>query len=113
MIFLRRNTKLQYVIDLNLTNFDLIRLGPTAILRFNKPCNRCPVITIDPEKGEKDIEENTLKTLRTFRLIDPNESPEAEKRRKAIGQSPLFSVQFALDIEGIVQIGDQVFVEKC
>lgn len=63
--------------------------------------------------GEKDGDENPLKTLRTFRLIDPNESPEAEKRRKVIGQSPMFAVQFALDVEGIVQLGDEVYVEKC
>ena len=53
------------------------RLGNEVILRFNKPCNRCPAITVDPAKAEKHPTLEPLRTLRSFRLVDPDEGDKA------------------------------------
>ena len=64
---LRRNSKL----------FCFFRLGNEVILRFNKPCNRCPAITVDPAKAEKHPTLEPLRTLRSFRLVDPDEGDKS------------------------------------
>jgi uncharacterized protein YcbX len=68
-------------------------------------------ITINPKTGEKDPNIEPLKTLRQFRLLDPSKSEEDAKRRKCIGESPLFAVNYSLDKSGIVNIGDDVYIE--
>lgn len=82
------------------------------MLKFVKPCNRCPHITINPETGTKDEKGDPLKTLRTFRLLDPSKSDADAKRRKIIGDSPLFAVNYALETEGPVNVGDYVYIES-
>lgn len=86
------------------------RIGQ-AVLRWNKPCNRCTDITIDPETGIKDPNAEPLRTLRQFRLIDPTKSEAEALRRKVLGQSPLFAVNYSLETAGVAGVGDDVFVE--
>ena len=88
-----------------------LRIGDSVVLRYNKPNNRCKDTTLDPVTLERHPEEEPLKTLRTFRLVDPTTSPEAEKRRNGIGLSPLFCVNFAIDRVGVVNVGDDIFAE--
>ena len=80
-------------------------------MHYNKPCNRCAAITVNPETGVKDPNQEPLKTLRSFRLIDPTVSEIEARRRKGIGESPLFAVNYSLDKTGMVNVGDPVYVE--
>ncbi|TRY77867.1 hypothetical protein TCAL_08131 [Tigriopus californicus] len=88
-----------------------MRLGKTAVLSYNKPCNRCPAITVDPETAIQDPNLEPLATLRTYRLLDPTTSELDAQRRKVLGESPLFAVNFSVYQEGWVNIGDEVWVE--
>eukprot|EP00095_Tigriopus_kingsejongensis_P012340 maker-scaffold198_size266703-snap-gene-0.18 protein:Tk12340 transcript:maker-scaffold198_size266703-snap-gene-0.18-mRNA-1 annotation:"hypothetical protein DAPPUDRAFT_208272" len=88
-----------------------VKLGKHTIVRFNKPCNRCAAITVDPKTGVKHPEMEPLATLRKYRLLDPSTSEIDAARRKCIGESPLFAVNFSVDQMGMVQIGDEVYVE--
>jgi uncharacterized protein YcbX len=112
-IFQRKKAKI-YVVNFTTINEiqnNFFRLGKEATLRFVKPCNRCPHTTVNPETGIKDPEGNPLKALRQFRLLDPAKSEADANRRKIIGESPLFAVNYALEKVGHVEVGDDVFVE--
>lgn len=87
-----------------------IRLGDDVILRYNKPCHRCPVTLVDPHTGEKNTQMEPLETLRTFRLLQPTNEMEI-KQRKVLGQAPLLCVNCGIDATGLVKVGDDVFVE--
>ena len=50
------------------------RIGKTAILRFNKPCNRCPITTVNPDSGEKDPNLDPLKLSEGF--VNPEKEVE-------------------------------------
>ena len=89
-----------------------IKVGEDVVLRFNKPNNRCPDTTLDPVTLVKHPEGEPLTTLRTYRLLDPTKSADAEKKRNGIGKSPLFCVNLAIDKTGFVEVGDAVYVEK-
>lgn len=88
------------------------RLGKDAILRFNKPNGRCPQVTVDPTTTVEHPQSEPLATLRRLRLIDPTTSEEEAARRKALGQSPLFAVNYSLAEGGWVEVGDEVYVEE-
>ena len=87
------------------------RIGPNVEIRYDKPCNRCPIITINPLTGEKHPRMEPLRTLRSYRLVNPKDCAQNAKIRKTIGESPYFMVNFGLVTAGNVSIGDDVLVE--
>lgn len=87
------------------------RIGEDTIIRYNKPCNRCAAITIDPVTGEKDPQGEPLATLKKYRLLDGSVNEVELGRRKCIGESPLFGVNFSAEKLGPVGLGDDVFIQ--
>jgi len=76
-----------------------IQIGNT-VFRLSKPCSRCKVTTVDPDKGEFGGEE-PLETLKTFRKgIIPK-----DKDKVFFGQNLVHE-----STGGSVQIGDPVFI---
>ncbi len=88
-----------------------LRIGDDVILHYNRPTTRCTEITIDPATGIKREDKEPLETLRKHRQIDPEESPEEAQRRKVLGTSPKFCVNFSLTKCGKVSPGDVVYVQ--
>jgi hypothetical protein len=90
------------------------RIGNQVVLHFIKECQRCNVITVDPETGTRDM--TNIEELRKTRLmahgLAGTDDPELQKRRmKAMAQSPFFSVNFGIDAIGHVNVGDDVYAE--
>lgn len=77
-------------------NWKWIKIGET-VYRNVKPCNRCSVITVDPETGIRSSENEPMKTLKTYRM-----KPGLE--------TPVMGMQMGIRTEGSVRIGDPVFV---
>jgi uncharacterized protein YcbX len=88
------------------------RIGDQVQLHYNKPCNKCSIVTVDPQTGIKDPDGEPLKTMKTFRFLDPDtKNPDlAEKRRKIVIGPPL-SILCGCGIQGQVQVGDPVYVQ--
>ncbi|XP_052097835.1 mitochondrial amidoxime reducing component 2-like isoform X1 [Mytilus californianus] len=74
-----------------------MRIGDSVYMRILEPNPRCLLITVAPD-GKRDSNAEPLKTLRKFRKTKP------------YGDSPLFGVNTAIDREGIIKIGDPVYV---
>ncbi|XP_053950410.1 mitochondrial amidoxime-reducing component 1-like [Anastrepha ludens] len=55
--------------------FDWIKVGNEAVFRKVAPCRRCILPNINPETGERDPENNPLKTLKTYRCFENKPSP--------------------------------------
>ena len=75
------------------------RIGDTVILHYAKPCHRCIVIQTDPETGKLIANGEPMKTLKSYRMIEPD-----------LG-SPIFANQYGIDICGMVNVGDEIFAE--
>ncbi|KAH9504652.1 Mitochondrial amidoxime reducing component 2 [Bulinus truncatus] len=82
-------------------NWTHLRIGQQVYLRILEPCGRCLLTTVDPEKMEKRLDGEPLKTLRGFRMF-----PEVH------ATAPLFGTYAALDASGPVQVGDPVYAVK-
>ena len=94
--------------------FYLFRIGNDVILHFVKECQRCNVITVDPDTGIRDM--TNIEKLREFRCMEHglagSDDPNLQKRRmKAMAKSPFFSVNFGIDAIGHVNVGDDVYAE--
>ncbi|VDI61903.1 Hypothetical predicted protein [Mytilus galloprovincialis] len=74
-----------------------MRIGDSVYMRILEPNPRCLLITVAPN-GKRDPNIEPLKTLRKFRKTKP------------YGDSPLFGINTAIDKEGIIKIGDPVYV---
>lgn len=70
-----------------------IQIGE-AILRREKPCERCVLVTRDPSTGEKDRQQEPLKTLTRL-------------GRQADG-AVLFGENFSVEVPGQIRLHDQV-----
>jgi uncharacterized protein YcbX len=64
------------------------------------PCARCMLTTIDPIKGEIRKDGEPLKTLRSYRMIQPN------------NDSPCFGTYFVCDRPGTIRLGDPVYAYR-
>lgn len=80
--------------------FEWVKVGNEAVFKKIEPCLRCMLTTIDPATGERDKNEQPVKTLKTFRLF------------KEIGKSPVFGVHLGLRVAGKVKSGDSVYVPE-
>ena len=74
-----------------------VKIGDDVYMRLLEPCPRCLTIAVDP-KGKRDPSTEPIKTLRRFR-----KSP-------LYGDAPLFGVTTAVDSEGMIKVGDPVYV---
>lgn len=79
-----------------------IRIG-SAELIFAKYCTRCLVTTVDPETGVKSPEALPLERLREFRKCRDEERP-------VYGNAPKFAVHFINIHEGVISVGDKVYL---
>ncbi|KAK8719781.1 hypothetical protein OTU49_013781, partial [Cherax quadricarinatus] len=83
-----------------------VKIGQ-VVLRKVKPCQRCLLTTVDPDKGEKHSQMEPLNTLRTFRLLK-----EPATLAKLWSASPVFGISMAIDVTGPVAVGDKVLVAR-
>ncbi|CAF0765958.1 unnamed protein product [Brachionus calyciflorus] len=73
------------------------KIGESRFCKI-KHCTRCLLTTVDQEKGERDPEQQPLKTLKEFRM---NEA--------LYGKSPMFGINLGIDNPGLfVSIGDKI-----
>ena len=69
--------------------------------------SRCPVITVDPDKGIKHSDDEPKKTLKTFRSTF-NAQEQLEHKN-----APFFGVNLGIDeYGGTINVGDEVEVIK-
>jgi len=78
--------------------------GEGAEFHCYKPCTRCVLTTVNPDRGEKHPQVEPLKELRNYRL-----APEG-KLLDLYKDSPIFGVNMALAKQGRVRVGDEVWV---
>lgn len=77
-------------------NWKMIKIGK-AVFRQIDACTRCILTTVDQYKGEKSKDEEPLTTLKTYRLKEP------------FGPKPALGIHLALDVEGTINVGDEVY----
>ncbi|XP_037775397.1 mitochondrial amidoxime reducing component 2-like isoform X1 [Penaeus monodon] len=75
--------------------WEYIRIGNT-LFRNVKPCSRCIFTTIDYETGKKDANMEPLRTLRSYRCVEGDNSPH-------------FGINLGVDITGTINEGDAVY----
>lgn len=80
--------------------WSLIRIADEIDIRLVKKCTRCTIPNVDPDKGEVTMP--TLKTLMTYRRVDPSKKYQACVAVNAVHLSP----------GGTMRIGDKVKVLK-
>lgn len=76
-----------------------IKIGDNVTFQNVKPCTRCIFTNIDPESGERDSNEEPLKTLKTYRKIEKG------------GDSPVMGIHLGLRMHGKIRVGEAVYVE--
>lgn len=99
-----------FVIRGNLTpyeedNWTWIKINDIIFLR-GMPCTRCVLTTVDPDSGEKNKDQEPLKTLKTYRKVP---TPEQYALH---GNAPVLGMFMGVreGVNGIIRIGDEVFL---
>uniref|UniRef100_W8BC72 MOSC domain-containing protein 1, mitochondrial n=1 Tax=Ceratitis capitata TaxID=7213 RepID=W8BC72_CERCA len=77
--------------------YDWIKIGNEAVFRKVAPCRRCILPNINPETGERDPENNPLKTLKTYRCFENK-------------PSPVLGIHLGLRQPGKVKRGDVIYI---
>uniref|UniRef100_A0AC34QUE0 MOSC domain-containing protein n=1 Tax=Panagrolaimus sp. JU765 TaxID=591449 RepID=A0AC34QUE0_9BILA len=80
-----------------------VKIGEAEFTCY-KPCTRCVLTTVDPDKGAFNKNMQPLRLLRSYRL-----APKG-KMLDLYGDSPIFGVNMAATKFGKINIGDQVLV---
>lgn len=81
-----------------------VKIGQDVIMRGFKPCTRCLMVTLDPDKGVANPTKEPLLTLKKYRQVtDPVWKDEE-------GTSPAFGRYFGLYDSGKVSVGDTIYV---
>ncbi|XP_036317928.1 mitochondrial amidoxime-reducing component 1-like [Rhagoletis pomonella] len=78
-------------------SYDWIKIGQQAVFRKVAPCRRCILPNINPETGERDPDNNPLKTLKTYRCFEKN-------------PSPVLGIHLGLREPGKVKRGDVIYI---
>lgn len=78
-------------------SWDWIKIGQNVTFRNVKLCTRCIFTNIDPVTAERNKDHQPLKTLNEYRSIWP-------------GESPCFGIHMGIRQNGIVTLGDEVYV---
>jgi len=85
-----------------------VRIGE-AVFGMASPCARCVFTTIDPTTGERDLDGEPLKTLKTFRLASGRDlSDHSHQYRK----DPLVGMCLVLIQPGAIAVGDEVLLNR-
>ncbi|KAL0819762.1 hypothetical protein ABMA28_007804 [Loxostege sticticalis] len=86
-------------------NWKFVKIGEN-VFKIVMPCTRCVITTMDPETGARHPDNEPLKTLRSYRLV------EGEKLRKIMGTSPRMGLQMALRSSpgGFISLNDPIYV---
>lgn len=92
--FLVEGTKKPYDED----EWQYVKIGDT-VFRNTVPCSRCIFTTISAETGKKNPDMEPLRTLKTYRCIEGEDSP-------------FFGTNLGLDLAGKVTVGDEVYVTR-
>ncbi|KAJ9591661.1 hypothetical protein L9F63_001806 [Diploptera punctata] len=85
-------------------NWKWIKIGDNTIFQAVMLCTRCVFSTIDPDTGVMEPQKEPLKTLRGYRVLP---DPLLEKIKDT---SPVLGVHLGIRSQGIVRIGDKVYV---
>lgn len=86
-------------------NWYWIKIGD-VILRTLKPCVRCSLTTIDPERAIKSANHEPLTTLKTYRKVRDLTKIELE------GDSPIMGLNMGYQQGGLIHVGDTVYLGK-
>uniref|UniRef100_A0A914VQQ5 MOSC domain-containing protein n=1 Tax=Plectus sambesii TaxID=2011161 RepID=A0A914VQQ5_9BILA len=81
-----------------------VKIGRECEFLNVKPCTRCVLVLVDPEKGTKAENNEPLKTLRAYRSAPA-------KDRAQYGYSPFFGIHLGVDRTGNVNVGDTVYAK--
>ncbi|KAJ9578966.1 hypothetical protein L9F63_024925 [Diploptera punctata] len=85
-------------------NWKWIKIGDNTIFQAVMLCTRCVFTTIDPDTGVMEPQKEPLKTLRGYRVLP---DPLLEKIKDT---SPVLGIHLGIRSQGIVRIGDKVYV---
>ena len=85
------------------------RIGNSVELNYNKLCNKCSVINVDPETGESDPNHEPLKSMNKFRKMDYGSDPVKAAKIKKAAIGPPLSINCSVTHQGYVQVGDPVY----
>ncbi|XP_067635163.1 mitochondrial amidoxime-reducing component 1-like [Eurosta solidaginis] len=77
--------------------YEWIKIGNEAVFRKVAPCRRCILPNINVDTGERDAENNPLKTLKTYRSFNKN-------------PSPVLGINMGLRQPGKVKCGDTIYI---
>ncbi|RNA29199.1 mitochondrial amidoxime-reducing component 1 [Brachionus plicatilis] len=81
-------------------DWEKFKIGESEFCRI-KHCTRCLLTTVDQNKGERDKNQEPLKTLREFRL-----------NKEVYGTSPMFGINMGIDNPGkMIKVGDKITPE--
>ncbi|KAH3711722.1 mitochondrial amidoxime-reducing component 1-like [Dreissena polymorpha] len=81
-------------------NWREIYFGEQTSVRYVDQCTRCLITQIDHVTGEKFPDEQPLKELKTYRLMDP------------YGPKPVMGIHTVTKTPGYIRVGDPVYVVK-
>ncbi|KAK9680189.1 MOSC domain [Popillia japonica] len=84
-------------------NWDWVRVGD-AIFKNVKPCTRCILTTVDPERGVLSKQREPLKTLERTNQLKQQAHISAEGKKGVMG------IHLELWKPGEIRIGDEVFI---
>ncbi|XP_045160180.2 mitochondrial amidoxime-reducing component 1-like [Mercenaria mercenaria] len=76
-----------------------VYIGDKAATRFVDKCTRCQIVTINPDTGSRDKENQPLTEMKKFRCMEPYGSFK-----------PVMGIHTAVEAEGEIKIGDPVYV---
>lgn len=68
-----------------------------AVFKWNAPCYRCILPNVDPETAVRSKDCEPFKTLKKYRM-------------REVEKEPIFGTYFDVYRDGVVEIGDDVFV---
>lgn len=74
-------------------------IGDKAEIRFVDKCTRCIIVTMDPETGVRDKQNQPLTEMKKFRCMEPYGPLK-----------PVMGIHTAVETEGKVKVGDPVYV---
>ncbi|XP_071796559.1 mitochondrial amidoxime-reducing component 1-like [Asterias amurensis] len=86
-------------------NWKYLKIGDTVVLRRSHTCGRCILVTVDPETGVKNSDNEPLKTLKEYRLLDKS-LPDSKVWGKTY---PVFGSNLQCEVTGQVRVGDIVY----
>jgi len=110
------NTRLENAVDMRRFRPNFTVTGPSAFdedkwceifigsdTRFTtiKPCTRCNMVTVNPDTGTKDSDNQPFKTLNQYRVSGERDLT-----------APCFGLHLVLDFAGKVKVGDAVYAVR-